>query len=88
MDNLELRIINDLLPHITKPGRYLGNELGAICLPRKNRISVALAYPDLYDLGMSNLGLSILYHIINSSENGRAERVFGMLQTIWWPDMN
>lgn len=78
MTNLSKIIKSEFLPFINKPGRFLGNELGAICHPFDDRISVALAYPDLYDLGMSNLGLSILYNIVNNSDNGKAERVFAM----------
>ena len=78
LKDLKNRVINELLPFINKPGRFLGNELGAICHPFENRVSIALAYPDLYDLGMSNLGLQILYNIVNSSKNGRAERVFAV----------
>ena len=80
MVNLIERINTEFLPFVIKPGRYLGNELGAIDHPRENRISIALAFPDLYDLGMSNLGLSILYHIVNSTANGRAERVFAVAE--------
>jgi radical SAM family uncharacterized protein/radical SAM-linked protein len=78
LENLKELIEKDLLPYITKPGRFLGNEIGAAAHPRDNRVSAALAFPDLYDLGMSNLGLSILYHLINNSPNGRAERVFAV----------
>jgi radical SAM family uncharacterized protein/radical SAM-linked protein len=78
LKNIKARIINELLPFVSKPGRFLGNELGAICHPFENRVSIALAYPDLYDLGMSNLGLQILYNIINAADKGRAERVFAV----------
>jgi radical SAM family uncharacterized protein/radical SAM-linked protein len=78
LKNIKDNITKDLLPFIIKPGRFIGNEPGAICHPFENRVSIALSYPDLYDLGMSNLGLQILYHIINKSSNGRAERVFAV----------
>ncbi len=78
MNNLAERVKKNLLPRIIKPGRYIGNELGAVNHPKEGRVSIALAFPDLYDLGMSNLGLSILYHLINKSPRGRAERVFAV----------
>ena len=83
MKDLKTRIDTELLPYILKPGRLIGNELGAVGPNGDDKISVALAYPDLYDLGMSNLGLSILYHIINSRPNGRAERVFAVTEDVF-----
>lgn len=83
MKDLKTRIYTELLPYILKPGRLIGNELGAVEPNGDDKISVALAYPDLYDLGMSNLGLSILYHIINSRPNGRAERVFAVTEDVF-----
>ena len=72
----------DFLPHVSKPTRYLGNEVNAV---RKNwdevRFHIALAYPDLYEVGMSNLALKILYGILNGRSDMLAERVFNP-----WPD--
>ena len=72
-----------ILPTVRKPGRYTGGELnqevkdwGAI------ETRVALVFPDIYDLGMSNLGLAILYQIINQRPDALAERVFSP-----WTDM-
>jgi radical SAM family uncharacterized protein/radical SAM-linked protein len=57
-----------------KPSRYIGNEFNII---RKNKgISVALCFPDTYEIGMSHLGLRILYSIINTMPSAYAERVF------------
>jgi radical SAM family uncharacterized protein/radical SAM-linked protein len=57
-----------------KPSRYIGNEINTI---RKDaEIRVALAFPDIYDVGMSHLGLKILYKIINDLPYASAERVF------------
>ncbi|MEA2038644.1 MAG: TIGR03960 family B12-binding radical SAM protein [Thermodesulfobacteriota bacterium] len=62
---------------INRPSRYLGNEVNSI---RKDRaeveVSVALAFPDVYDVGMSHLGLKILYHLLNAYPWISAERVF------------
>jgi len=69
--------IQDFLPLIELPSRYLGNEINAI---RKDRslvkLSIALAFPDLYEIGMSHFGIQILYHILNQRDDIMAERVF------------
>ncbi len=66
---------------VEKPARYMGGEMGSI---RKADADVrfALAFPDVYEVGMSHLGLRILYHILNEAEGIAAERVFAP-----WPDM-
>ena len=66
---------------VEKPARYMGGEMGSI---RKDRADVrfALAFPDVYEVGMSHLGLRVLYHILNDLEGIAAERVFAP-----WPDM-
>ncbi len=68
---------------IQKPGRYVGGEYNQI---RKNwnngLIKIALAFPDIYDIGFSNLGLAILYDIINKRADALAERVYAP-----WTDM-
>ncbi len=69
--------ISELLPHVLKPARYIGNEINIIkkdC--GKMDLRIALSYPDLYEVGMSNLGLRILYDSINRIENFYCERVF------------
>ncbi|MFN3201535.1 MAG: TIGR03960 family B12-binding radical SAM protein [Bradymonadia bacterium] len=67
----------EILPRVEKPSRYLGNELNSV---RKDVESVALraclAFPDSYDLGLGNLGIQILYHILNQQEAAWAERVY------------
>ena len=66
-----------LLRHVTRPARYTGGELNSIVKDWDSHpVRVALAYPDLYELGMSNLGLMILYDIVNRREDALAERVF------------
>ncbi len=72
-----------ILPRVTRPGRYTGGEYNQV-VKDWNAIDfkVALAFPDIYDLGMSNLGLMILYDIINKHRNLLAERVYSP-----WVDM-
>lgn len=72
MDRLERHLM-----HVEKPGRYIGGEWNSIV---KNwdtaSTRIALAFPDIYELGMSNLGLAILYDKINRQPDMLAERVF------------
>ncbi|NLM45305.1 MAG: TIGR03960 family B12-binding radical SAM protein [Firmicutes bacterium] len=66
-----------ILPRVQKPARYLGNEINAVAKAHEQcSMKVALAFPDLYEIGMSHLGLKILYHIINAVPHWAAERVF------------
>jgi len=76
MHELSQRIKKDLLPFVLKPGRYIGNELGAVHKDHSGRLKVALAFPDVYEIGMSYLGQAILYHMVNKREDWVAERVF------------
>lgn len=66
---------------VEKPARYMGTEMGIVVKPEAE-LRIALAFPDLYEVGMSHLGLRILYHILNAREGIAAERVFAP-----WPDM-
>ena len=75
--------IQALLSRVQKPGRYTGGELNQIIKPWDQiNTRIALAFPDIYDLGMSNLGLAIFYDLINQEEDLLAERTFSP-----WPDM-
>ncbi len=73
---LRARVENEFLPFVIKPGRYVGNELNSVRKDHDDRFRVALAFPDLYEIGMSHLGSQILYHIINKLDYALAERVF------------
>lgn len=70
-------IENRILPKVVKPARYQGNELNSV---HKNwndtPVRVAFAFPDVYEVGMSHLGMRILYHIANKREDTLMERVF------------
>ncbi len=70
-------MLESLLEGIEKPGRYLGNECNA---RYKNfeqaRVRFALAFPDVYEVCLSHLGLQILYHKLNSLEGVLADRVY------------
>jgi radical SAM family uncharacterized protein/radical SAM-linked protein len=80
---VDFKINYDALSRVKKPARYIGGEINAAFKdPAKVKIRVALAFPDVYEVGMSHLGLKILYHILNSREDVLAERVFAP-----WSDM-
>jgi len=69
--------LNRLLPRVAKPGRYTGGELNQVVKDWDSiGYRVVMAFPDLYDIGMSNLGWMIHYDIINKHRNLLAERVF------------
>ncbi len=66
-----------LLPRVQKPARYLGNEWNAIKKDHRDAaVRMALLFPDLYEVGMSNLGLKILYEVINRRSDALLERAF------------
>jgi len=72
-----------LLLQASKPSRYLGNEINVV-KKDLSRVSlfVCLAFPDVYEVGMSHLGMHILYHVLNSRSDIACERVFAP-----WPDL-
>jgi len=72
-----------LLPLVEKPGRYLGNERGALRKdPSTVRLRFALAFPEVYEIAQSHLGLQILYDVLNRRPEVAAERVYAP-----WPDL-
>src|SRR5207237_6989548 len=75
-------IQHQLLPRVSKPNRYLGN---ALHVPRKPleqaEVRVLLAFPDAYEIGLSNLGMRIIHHILNQRADTAAELAFAP-----WPD--
>jgi len=58
-----------------RPGRYIGDEINSI-LKSDSLVSIALCFPEMYEVGMSHLGLKILYERVNRDERFSAERVF------------
>ena len=74
---MSIRSIQDILPLVEQPSRYLGSEVNAIKKDhQKVKLRMALAFPDMYEIGTSHFGLQILYHILNLHEDIAAERVF------------
>jgi radical SAM family uncharacterized protein len=77
------RLLDGILPKVAKPARYTGHEWNSVIKDWDEvDVKVALAYPDIYEVGMSNLGLMILYDILNREEGVLAERVYAP-----WIDM-
>ncbi len=69
--------IQDILPLVEMPSRYLGTEVHCIKKePQEVDLRIALAFPDLYEIGSSHFGIQILYHLLNQQSNIAAERVF------------
>ena len=69
--------MQDILPLVEKPSVYLGSEINTLKKEHtQDKLKIALAFPDLYELGTSHFGIQILYHIINKQPDYIAERVF------------
>ncbi|MBI4714975.1 MAG: TIGR03960 family B12-binding radical SAM protein, partial [Nitrospirae bacterium] len=76
-------MIDHILHRVSKPSRYIGGEIHAVRKdPAAVRTRFALIFPDAYEIGMSHLGLKILYHILNGREDVYAERAYAP-----WLDM-
>lgn len=73
--------LEPLLSRVERPSRYIGGEWNSP-EPEGDRISVVFAYPDIYEVGTSNLGLAILQEIVNEIEGATAERTYSP-----WVDM-
>ena len=83
MTTIDRKRLDKILYHVEKPGRYVGGEHNMVLKEWESvETHIALAFPDLYDLGQANLGLSILYELINDQPHLAAERVFSP-----WHDM-
>ena len=69
--------IEKVLQEVQKPGRYVGGELNSV-IKDKNKVDVryAFCFPDTYEIGMSHLGMKILYSVVNRLDYGWCERVF------------
>src|SRR3989304_10619957 len=75
--------IKQLLSLVRKPSRYTGGEVNSIKKDlSKVRLTFGMGFPDAYEIGMSHLGIQILYQILNSREEIACERVFAP-----WADM-
>ena len=72
-----------ILPRVQKPARYVGGEYNAVKKdPARVDTRIAFCFPDTYEIGMSNLGMRILYGVMNNMEGVWCQRVFAP-----WGDM-
>ncbi|OGC42433.1 hypothetical protein A2Y85_01605 [candidate division WOR-3 bacterium RBG_13_43_14] len=73
-------MLDDILPQVKKPIRYTGGEYN-ITIKSDRQIKVGIVFPEVYEIGMSNLGIKIIYHLFNKHEDIQCERIFAP-----WPD--
>ncbi|MHC4229378.1 MAG: radical SAM family protein, partial [Planctomycetota bacterium] len=77
MTTLADRIEREFLTFVRKPGRYIGGEINQVKKDlSKCELTVALCFPDIYEVGMSHTGLAVIYDCLNSVDGVAAERVF------------
>ena len=80
---MEKELTIDILSSVQKPARYTGGEFASIVKPAEEvEATICLAFPDVYEVGMSYLGFKILYHLLNKQQGVQAERVYAP-----WIDM-
>ncbi|HHZ13163.1 MAG TPA: B12-binding domain-containing radical SAM protein, partial [Clostridiales bacterium] len=80
---MDKQLLDRLIAQVEKPVRYMGNEYNIVVKDtRKVDIRFAFAFPDVYEVGMSHMGMKILYHLINQRDDAYCERVFAP-----WVDM-
>lgn len=74
---MRLEELDPILPQVQKPARYIGGELNSVVKDKAAvDIRFAFCFPDTYEIGMSHLGMKILYSLLNSREDTWCERVF------------
>ena len=82
--NEKLALSDDILMKIEKPARYIGNEVNAVVKDLNNiDVRFCMCFPDVYEIGMSHLGIQILYDMFNRWDDTYCERVYSP-----WPDMD
>ena len=80
----KLALSDEILMKVEKPARYIGNELNSIVKDKDSvDIRVAMCFPDVYEIGMSHLGIQILYDMFNRREDTWCERVYSP-----WADLH
>jgi len=80
----KLALSDEILMNVDKAARYIGNELNSVIKDKqKVDIRFAMCFPDVYDIGMSHLGIQILYDMFNRREDTWCERVYSP-----WPDLH
>ena len=72
----KLALTDDILLKIEKPARYIGNEVNSVMKGKNVSIRFAMCFPDVYEIGMSHLGIQILYDMFNRRDDVWCERVY------------
>lgn len=73
----KLALSDDILMQVEKPARYIGNEVNSVVKDKKDiALRFAMCFPDVYEIGMSHLGIQILYSMLNDWEDVWCERVY------------
>ena len=79
-----LALSDEILMTVEKPARYIGNEVNSVVKDKdKVDIRFAMCFPDVYEIGMSHLGIQILYDMFNRFEDTWCERVYSP-----WTDLD
>ena len=74
---LTTEVDRKFLPVVRRPGRYIGGEINQVVKDLAAcEVTVALCFPDVYEVGMSHTGLQIIYDVLNRMDGVAAERVF------------
>ncbi|WP_372519827.1 TIGR03960 family B12-binding radical SAM protein [Candidatus Ruminimicrobiellum ovillum] len=68
--------LDKILPLVQRPSRYINHEINSYKPDMENDVSICLCFPDIYEIGASNLGLEILYHLVNEKKVARCERAY------------
>ena len=79
---MEFVEIDEIIPFVQKPSRYIGGEWNSVRKNPEGCVKVCLCFPDIYEIGISNLGTEILYHVINGKDGALCERAYAP-----WSDM-
>lgn len=80
----KLALSDEILMSVEKPARYIGNEVNMVVKdPKSVDVHFCMCFPDVYEIGMSHLGIQILYDMFNKQDNVYCERVYSP-----WPDLD
>ncbi|MDD6213171.1 MAG: TIGR03960 family B12-binding radical SAM protein [Clostridiales bacterium] len=80
----KLALSDDILMNIDKPARYIGGEVNSVYKDLNNvKVRFAMCFPDVYEIGMSHLGIQIIYHMLNTRDDIWCERVYSP-----WTDLD
>lgn len=84
MNNYKLALSDEILMKVDKPARYIGNEINSVVKDKNNiDIRFCMCFPDVYEIGMSHIGIQILYDMFNKFEDTWCERVYSP-----WTDLD